>query len=239
MAEKIPTTIIGEDSDLSELGNFDSGNRLSENRTTERTGTAERSPNGNVGSSIPTLSPIDIGAGRSAGDNGADTGARRRGRPPGSKNRTSAAEEKTSPGSLESIEEILLSIHIGVAIFAGAPELTLTPEEAKRFSTAFQRVAKFYPTNLNPKMLAWINLAAVIGGIEGPKIMAIYNRTTQPRKAPVIPIRETPSKAATGTTGPVPTPGPIRAPNGDLSFANLAPSQLNSTPPIPGDEILT
>lgn len=101
---------------------------------------------------------------------------KRRGRPPGSRTRTSSGKEKI-PSSLEGIEGILLSLHTMGATFAKVPELVITDEEAKKLSAAIDRVAALYDFGATEKTLAWVNLAMCVGGIYGTRLFVYSMRT--------------------------------------------------------------
>lgn len=116
------------------------------------------------------------------GSNGTGEPKRKRGRPPGSRNRNSAGtgsakkQAKGSPVHLEGIEKILLSIHVGMAAFLKAPELMISQDEAKTLSSAIAEVSEHYPVVADAKTLAWINLTMALGMIYGPRGVAIYVR---------------------------------------------------------------
>lgn len=57
-----------------------------------------------------------------------------------------------------------------------AQELVLADDEAKSYAEAIADVAKYYSPDLDPKLLAWFNLAMVAGGIYGTRLFAIRAR---------------------------------------------------------------
>lgn len=77
---------------------------------------------------------------------------------------------------------MLLTIHLGASKFLGYPELQLADEEAAAFAAAAHKVAEQYDAVMNPKLAAWLQLAAVAGGIYGTRIYAIYARSQQEKK---------------------------------------------------------
>lgn len=130
-----------------------------------------------------TANPADI----IDGGSGDGTPRKRRGRPPGSRNRTYAAEEKTPSNLIANLESILLSIHFMGAALLKTPELELSEVEAKKLSDALKNVAKHYTVNLDPKKLALVELSTTMVGVYGPRAIAIYKRgTPRPARSPVV-----------------------------------------------------
>jgi hypothetical protein len=139
------------------------------------------------------------------GDSSSGTG-KRRGRPPGTKNRvplggTSKAEKESN---ISGLEGVLVTIHLAAAKMLDTPELQLTEAEAHSLAGAVQKVNEQYQTMLNPRALAWLQLAMVAGSIYGTRIYAVRARYlaqgaggSAPRPAPgpaknVIDIKSTP-----------------------------------------------
>src|ERR1035437_2833814 len=125
-----------------------------------------------------------------------DSGTRkRRGRPAGSTNKGERASKK---GNLGGLEQILLSLHMMAGAFFQAPELALAPDEAKAMADAAATVAGLYHHTLDPRMMAWVNLAMVCGGIYGTRIIVIRARLKSEVKpqAKVIPIAAAKQAAA-------------------------------------------
>ena len=121
-----------------------------------------------------SVNPGDTGNGSDSGGtagSGTATGTRRRGRPPGSTN--APRKTKTNLGGLESI---LLSLHAMASGFLEVPELALDPDEAKLMADAAAQVAAHYNHVMNPKVLAWANLAMVCGGVYGTRYAAVRMR---------------------------------------------------------------
>lgn len=137
---------------------------------------------------------------------GGGTGSRRRGRPPGSRN--AASGSKAAKSHISGLESLLLSVHMMGAAFLGADELMLSDPEAKMLADAAAKVADQYEHKMNPRMLAWANLAMVAGGIYGTRIFAIRARMKQESLAnpKVTPIR--PPRTVNTTPAPVPQAQP-------------------------------
>lgn len=72
---------------------------------------------------------------------------------------------------------------------AGAPELFLTEEEANEISEAVKELSKHYPIGMSEKAIAWTNLTFAMGGVFGPKAVAIWKRPRAPRPARVLNIK--------------------------------------------------
>jgi len=109
---------------------------------------------------IPTISPFDFDAERTA----PDSGSRKRGRPFGSKNRV-RAEVETESHLAANLDGLLLSAHFAVSKFLEVPELEINGTQAKQYADSLKEVMRHYQTNLDPKKLAWAQLILTMGGI--------------------------------------------------------------------------
>jgi hypothetical protein len=120
------------------------------------------------------IEPADIGS--------SGTG-KRRGRKPGSRNRTTVLTEAQKKGNLAGLESLLYSLHsMGAGIFA-CPELQIAESEAKLLADAAARVAVLYDTTINPRVMAWSNLLSVVGMVYGTRIWSIRARWKDESKA--------------------------------------------------------
>jgi hypothetical protein len=73
------------------------------------------------------------------------------------------------------------------------PVLALKAEEAKALGVAGAEVAKHYPAIANtfdPKLVAWYNLAQIVGFVYGPRVFAIYRGP--PQAPPPHPVDDAP-----------------------------------------------
>jgi hypothetical protein len=148
------------------------------------------------------VDPGDAGTGNTDAGNAGVT--KRRGRPPGSKNRTGSTGTKT-PKNLASIEKMLYSIHLmGSKIVH--PIIALDNDEAKQLSDAIQEVARHYPVGLTEKQLAWANLLMVAGSIYGTRVAAVMISNN---KKPAAKTLQFPSAAQAVTGKPEPPKGPV------------------------------
>lgn len=57
-----------------------------------------------------------------------------------------------------------------------APEMQLTPEEARLYAESIAAVARHYDIGASAKALDWMNLATTMGSLYGVRIMAIKMR---------------------------------------------------------------
>lgn len=82
-------------------------------------------------------------------------------------------------------------------------ELTITPEESKQLAEAITAVTELYDVPLaSEKTIAWVNLAMVVGAVEGTRIAALLinkKKAGPGTKAPNQPrqnmgVTEMPSK---------------------------------------------
>lgn len=152
--------------------------------------------------------PANAGAG--ATTESASAAPRRRGRPAGS-----LGKKKESVQDIDSITAVLFSLHEMAAGLTKMPELEITQNDAQKIALSVERVRAFYPTNFNPKVMAWVNLGTTLSGIYGIQFMAVRNRfrreaakarlhtmpSPQQQPAPQQPAPATP-KVATGISVP-------------------------------------
>lgn len=169
------------------------GDSKSEDRIAE----PEREPE-NIVSGVEIIDPIesefiDGGTGEPGTATNHDGKPKRRGRPPGSRNRP--REEKT-PENLGDLKALLLSVHFMGAKMLSAPELELSEEEAAKLSGAITNVAKYYSMTIDPKKMAIIQLAFCMGGIYGPRIKAMTSKSKNSTQIP-------PTKPPEEKRGPV------------------------------------
>lgn len=169
-------------------------------------------------SGFETLSPFDIGPGRSDGNDGTPT-RRKRGRPRGSTNtpKTGVIETPTYLGTaaLETLEAVLLGVHFGLAKVMNEPCLELDESEARKMSDSLKELAKLYQTVIDPKKLAWIRFSMVIGGIYAPRVITIVKgvkKSAGPQKVVDI-TRDKPKPEPVPTTAPQPKPDRPQSPS--------------------------
>lgn len=133
------------------------------------------------------------GAGSDGG--GSAEPARRRGRKPGS-----GRKGKAAALDLSGVEAILLSAHTMLAAMTKTPELIISQDEANKLASAINTVQEHYPVHVDPKAMAWLNLAGVAGMIYGPRIFVAVKRK---RESP-SPKSEAPKSNARSTDIVVP-----------------------------------
>jgi hypothetical protein len=78
---------------------------------------------------------------------------------------------------------MLLSFHTMAAMAFKTPELALDGEEAKMLAIATANVAKYYPTVIDERQVAWGNLIIVLIGVYGTRIAAVGMRRKRDRNA--------------------------------------------------------
>lgn len=138
---------------------------------------------------------------RSAGTPGGSRGSKRRGSASGGGD----APRKVSL-AVSSVERLLYSIHLGIALALQDERVQLTGEESRAYAEAVQAVARHYNVGAQAKTLDWINLLTTIGAIDGTRVLMIMS-------APRQPGAETRNPAANGRDG-----APVGAVDGiDLS----------------------
>lgn len=149
----------------------------------------ERTPEQSSG--IGTIDPFKIDGNASAGSGNvgnAGTQPRRRGRPPGSKNRPAdgSTPQKTSNDLGVNLEELLLSIHCMGAVFLQSPELELDDDEAKKIAHHLKKVSALYNHTFDPKTIIWCGFLFTLAEIYGTRGVAIYKRMTTDKKPVVV-----------------------------------------------------
>lgn len=141
-----------------------------------------------AGPVILTIDPASLEGDSGGGNNpsGSDTGERkRRGRKPGSHNRTKTQDTI----SIEGLSTILFSSHLALSAMTRTPELMLDPDEAALLAKASMDVMSFYDNmKIAPQTVAWVGLISALGSVYGPRFVAlrIKAKTKAPEPEPEI-----------------------------------------------------
>jgi len=77
------------------------------------------------------------------------------------------------------------------AVALKQPSFALDEVSAKRLAVAIQNVQAQYPFVIDPKMQAWMNLAAIGGIIYVPRVIALANASKKPKAVPQRPAEAT------------------------------------------------
>jgi hypothetical protein len=194
-------------------------------RTVDGTADADRKPES--GSAEPQtfgfpapISPID------ASFNAEQPNTERRprkprrdaGQPRGAYNVERGDTAKTAP-DLSDLKALIFSAHQMMS--AIVPELELDNEEAKRYADATQNLMKHYDHRVNPKVMAWLQFSCAVGGIYGPRAVAIYKRMEgEAAQRPKPQVASSPRAAQA-------QPGPVKP------WSETAPSELFGTMAAP------
>jgi len=147
-----------------------------------------------------TIAGFDaVDPGTIGGDSGSGgTPKRGRGRPKGSTakaNGNASTAKETKASHITGLEGILVTIHMFAAQALSCPELQMAEEESRHLARAIQNVNEQYNTVLNPKVMAWVQLALVGGSIYGTRIVAIRARQlaeaggSRPAGAAIVDIK--------------------------------------------------
>lgn len=124
-------------------------------------------------------------SGDGAGNHGGSGTGRRRGRPPGSGNKT--ASGKTALDGFD-IRTILISIHALLAVKVGE-EWALEDDEAKQVESAIKRVMRHQDMMVSQKQLDYAFAAYVVAMVYGTRVattvMGKTAKKTEPEPAPV------------------------------------------------------
>ena len=115
-----------------------------------------------------------------------------------------------------------------LSVLTKCPELAIEEKEAQNLSSAITKVAEFYPVEIAPKMVAWVNLILCCGAVYGTRAIAIGNRLKNtPKEKPRLTVLPAANSFAGKPNG---TPQPEAQPQRIFS-----PSQLNNRPPSDND----
>lgn len=121
---------------------------------------------------------IDPEAAIASGSDGTGSGEaepvkRRRGRPPGSKNKSGGNGQSSNSRVLTGgIEQTLLSVHMMAAAYFRAPHWQLEEQEAKNLAKAIDAVQAHYDIpGLNEEHACLLALAISIGTVYGPRVI--------------------------------------------------------------------
>lgn len=73
-------------------------------------------------------------------------------------------------------------MHGIMAAAVRVPELALSDEEGKALAAAVAEVSRHYPMTIDPKTLAWFNLAGCAATIYGPRIYLARARISEEKR---------------------------------------------------------
>lgn len=160
----------------------------------------------------------------SSGDNGTSSGQginpgdlagqplkRKRGRPPGSGNKSGGAAtskvEVTDKQAIGALAGQIQGLHIVLATLTKSPIFVLAPQECEAMAGAIHNVGKHYNLDLGGPRAAIIQLIAVAGGIYMPRLVAIGAARAEARRQNSATVRVPPGPEETAP--PVPDGGVI------------------------------
>lgn len=111
-------------------------------------------------------------------------GTFRRKRKSGKRGPNARTRSASSPSlDLGVLTGILLSVHAGVAGLTSIPEIALAEDEAKELAKATIALEKAFPTNIDPRIFAVMNMVGISAAIYGPRIFAARMRMAEQKKA--------------------------------------------------------
>lgn len=148
------------------------------------------SPSWDLGGTIFVDPAADTGTASTAaaGNGDAASAPRRRGRKPGTRNKS-----KTETLDLGGVSATLVGIHALLAGMTATPELAIDSEEATQLAAAMDRLAKEYGVAVASRTMAWVNLMMVIGAIYGTRTFAIVNRQRSEKADKAKPVNDDPT----------------------------------------------
>ena len=114
------------------------------------------------------------------------------------KAKTGTARKATSSENLTGLTKALMGLHMMGAEFTKQPHWELSEKEAQEIGRATAQLQAQYGIDVDPKMQAWINFAAVIGMAYGPRVSASYaiarGRRLLPAATPTTDAKGSPEK---------------------------------------------
>ena len=125
------------------------------------------------GFGYPAIEPTELRADPGGGDSGPER-RKRRGRPPGSTNRSRTEAAKAFP--VDAWAKTLIMVHAGAAAFMQFPEFALEKDEADLLATSMRDVAIAYDIVPDPKTQALIGMVMAIGTVYGPRAYLALHR---------------------------------------------------------------
>ena len=155
---------------------------------------------------LAVTDPASIGGGVD-GPGPSEQPKRGRGRPAGSGGGKRGPKPKTSAASETSVKglaKIFVSLHAMAAGFTGAAELNIDEAEAKTIADAAADVASHYSVTADPKTMAWVNLAAALGMVYGPRFGAIKLRVASEKRGKMVQRSAAPTTPASVVEGRFP-----------------------------------
>jgi hypothetical protein len=154
------------------------------------------------------------------------SGNRKRGRPPGARNKPATETAETSQNIESDLAGLIASTNLLLAGLLDVKEFADIPQEKnKRFADALKKLGVVYGKTLSPKAAAWSNVITCGASSYGPIAYAIWISRT-PKEKPAAELSE-----------PQKTNGALRPPlsNPSKEKAKIAevPSQVWGQAPIP------
>lgn len=136
------------------------------------------SDSGSIGTVTIDPEQLDEFIANGGSGDSADSGTRkRRGRKPGSKNRTNSKKAEIT------LEPLLMMAHTWASVLLKTPELALEQNEAKQLSDAYSVFCEHHEVPvISPKRMSEINMVAAICMVYGPRVIAARNRKREERK---------------------------------------------------------
>lgn len=112
------------------------------------------------------------------------------------------------------VQAVLYSTHAAIAGATGSAVWALSDGEAKSLAQAIIELERQYPTQIDPRALAWINLFGVAGAIYGTRLFAMRmegmaRRAARPERSAPAPQSAPPPSATPG-----PHPADVNSPAG-------------------------
>lgn len=150
----------------------------------------------------------------------AGTTPRRRGRPPGSRNRTGGeptdigsarSDRAKTPGDITDLTKVLLSMHDMLAAVCKAEYVEITAEQAKKLSAGIKEVGKHYSFNMTAKQAAVIDLVMIVLAIYGPMFVILFKGITKPKTKDNLRTMPSPAPVQSAPSATAATPGQPQA----------------------------
>lgn len=94
-------------------------------------------------------------------------------------------DNRTQSLSVDVLNDLLLSVHFGLAAMLHTPEIALDMDEARKLANASANVMRHYNVRTTAKAMDWIQLSITLGVIYGPRavVFAARRKPREPARA--------------------------------------------------------
>lgn len=132
---------------------------------------------------------------------GGSSGGSRAGSGSGNRSRASARLDITG------VQAVIFSVHAAIAGATSNPIWEISDGESKSLAVAILEIEKQYPTKIDPRALAWMNLAGVLGAVYGTRLFAMRMEASARKRGASPPPAGVTAQPYQHQSAPPPGPG--------------------------------